>query len=124
MSGDHTAEVLAVVALHAAMARLPGGGPPAGSTLEPEAVDLGFTSIVGALFLVCLAAIPLGISLWALLDAARRPRWAWALAERRQVVWMAVIMFGVLSVIGGLLISGYYLLRVRPTIAAAESGQV
>ena len=53
------------------------------------------------------ACIPLGISLWALLDAAHRPEWAWALAGRRRVVWMAVILFGVFTVVGGLLISGY-----------------
>lgn len=70
------------------------------------------------------ACIPLGISVWALLDAAHRPEWAWALAGRRRVVWMVVIMFGVLTVIGGLAISGYYLACVRPRIAAAERGDI
>ena len=51
-------------------------------------------------------ASPLGLSLWALLDAAHRPEWAWALAGRRRVVWIAAIMFGILTVVGGLLISG------------------
>lgn len=113
-----------LVAVVGAVGPIPGGDAPSGSTFDPETVDFGLTSVAGALLLACLAAIPIGVSLWALLDAARRPRWAWALAERRQVVWMAVIMFGVLSVVGGLVISGYYLLRVRPAIAAAESGQV
>ena len=36
------------------------------------------------------------------LDAARRPQWAWALAERHQVVWMAAIMFSALTVVGGM----------------------
>lgn len=126
MGGDHTAGVPPAVAALTVFAtmRVVGGDRPSGSTLDPETVDFGVGSVAGALFLACLAAIPLGVSLWALLDAARRPRWAWALAERRQVVWMAVIMFGMLSVIGGLVISGYYLVRVRPTIAAAETGRV
>lgn len=115
MAGDHTAAMLL------------GGGPGTSTidptTIDPSTVDFGFGAIAGAFFVACLAAIPLGISLWALLDAARRPRWAWALAGRRQVVWMAVIMFGILSVVGGLLISGYYLWRVRPSITAAESGR-
>lgn len=89
-----------------------------------ETVDFSLWSVVGALLLACLAAIPIGVSLWALLDAARRPRWAWALSGRRQVVWMAVIMFGVLSVVGGLLISGWYLLKVRPALARVEAGEV
>jgi hypothetical protein len=70
------------------------------------------------------ACIPLAISVWALLDAARRPEWAWALAGRRRIVWMFVIMFGVLSVIGGLVVSLYYLYSVRPKIAAAEDGRI
>lgn len=77
-----------------------------------------------ALALATVAAIPLGLTLWALLDAARRPQWAWALTERRQVMWMAGIMFSALTVIGGVAVSTYYLLKVRPRIAAAEEGQV
>lgn len=77
-----------------------------------------------ALVLAVAAAIPLALSVWALLDAARRPQWAWALAERRQVVWMAAIMLGTLTVIGGVLLSGYYLTRVRHEVAAAEEGRI
>lgn len=68
--------------------------------------------------------IPLGISLWALLDAVRRPQWAWSLAERNQLMWLAMILVGILSVLLGLAISGWYLVRVRPVVAAAESGRV
>ena len=68
------------------------------------------------------ACIPLGISVWALLDAAHRPEWAWALAGRRRVVWMAAIMFGVLTVIGGLVISAWYLAGIRPKVRDAENG--
>ncbi len=77
-----------------------------------------------AVLVASFAAFPLGISTWALLDAARRPQWAWAMTDRRQVVWMAGIMFGVLTVIGGLLISTWYLTRVRHEVAAAEEGRI
>ena len=77
-------------------------------------------AIVTAVF-VC---IPLGISIWALLDAAHRPEWAWALSGRRRVVWIALILFGVLSVIGGLVISAWYLVGVRPRIRDAEEGKL
>jgi len=77
-----------------------------------------------ALVLAAFAAIPLALSVWALLDAARRPQWAWALAERRQVVWMAAIMLGTLTVIGGMLLCAYYLTRVRHEVAAAEEGRI
>jgi hypothetical protein len=83
---------------------------------------------VGELFrtigLTALLCVPLALSLWALLDCARRPAWAWALAGRRQVVWMTMILFGFLTVIVGVVISGWYLLRTRPEIRRAEGGEV
>ena len=81
--------------------------------------ELLLTCVVIALF-----AVPIGITVYALLDAARRPQWAWALADRHQAMWMALILLGVFSVLGGLAVSGWYLLRVRPVVAAAESGQI
>jgi hypothetical protein len=84
-------------------------------------VDLSDLAV--ALVLAIGAALPLGLSLWALLDAAHRPQWAWALAERRQVVWMAAIMLGTLTVIGGLILCTWYLTRVRHEVAAAEEGR-
>jgi hypothetical protein len=82
------------------------------------------SDIAVALVLAMAASIPLALSLWALLDAARRPQWAWALAERRQVVWMAAIMLGTLTVIGGMVLCAYYLTRVRHEVAAAEEGRI
>ena len=77
-----------------------------------------------AIFTAVFGCIPLGVSIWALLDAAHRPEWAWALAGKRRVAWMAAIMLGVLTVIGGLIISAWYLTAIRPRIAAAEDGDV
>lgn len=85
-------------------------------------VDL--SDLVVALAVAVFAAFPLGITLWALLDAARRPQWAWALSGRRQVVWMAAIVFGALTVVGGLCLSAWYLTRIRHEIAAAEDGRL
>jgi hypothetical protein len=64
------------------------------------------------------------LTAWALLDAARRPEWAWALAGRRRVVWLAAILFGALVVVVGLVVSTVYLVRVRPALAAVESGRL
>jgi hypothetical protein len=69
-------------------------------------------------------AIPLVLTMWALLDAARRPEWAWALAGRRRVVWLAAILFGAMTVLVGLVVATVYLVRVRPDVAAAEEGRV
>jgi hypothetical protein len=86
--------------------------------------DYSYGQVLLAIVATVVACIPLAISVWALLDAANRPEWAWALAGRRRVVWMAAIMFGVLTVIGGLVISSWYLARIRPDIRAAERGEI
>ena len=78
--------------------------------------------LFGVIVWTAVLCVPIGISLWALLDCAKRPGWAWALADRRQVVWMAVILMGFVSVIGGLIVSGWYLTKIRPKIARAEAG--
>jgi vacuolar-type H+-ATPase subunit I/STV1 len=78
----------------------------------------------GAVVATLLAGVPLALSVWALLDAAGRPEWAWALAGRRRVMWIAAILFGVLTLVVGLVVSVIYLVRVRPEIAAAEQGRV
>ena len=85
---------------------------------------MDLSDLAVALLLACVAAFPLALTIWSLLDAARRPQWAWALAGRRQVVWMAAIMFGALTVVGGLLLCTWYLARVRHEIAAAEDGEL
>ena len=71
-----------------------------------------------------VCALPLALTAWALLDAARRPEWAWALAGRRRVVWMAAILFGAMTLVIGLVVSSVYLLRVRAEVEAAESGRL
>lgn len=81
-------------------------------------------ALTWALLLACLFAVPLALTIWALLDAARRPEWAWALAGRRRVVWMAAIMFSALTVVAGLAVSSWYLARVRHEVAAAEGGRL
>jgi hypothetical protein len=73
---------------------------------------------------VLLCSVPLALTAWALLDAARRPEWAWALAGRRRVVWVAAILFGAMALVVGLVVSLVYLVRVRPDIDAAEAGRV
>ena len=84
----------------------------------------GVLQLLGTIVLIALAALPLALSMWALLDAARRPGWAWALSGRNQAGWIAAILMGILTVIGGVMISAFYLLRVRPAVARAEDGDL
>ncbi|MCX7620993.1 MAG: hypothetical protein N2037_09150 [Acidimicrobiales bacterium] len=83
---------------------------------------MSFGDLLGEIAITALLCIPLGLSLWALLDCARRPGWAWALSDHERVHWLFAILVGFLCVIGGLTISLWYLLRIRPDIADIESG--
>jgi hypothetical protein len=85
---------------------------------------MSIAAVAWALLVTLVAVTPLGVSALAFLDAARRPSWAWSLSGRSQVAWMGIIALGVLTVVGGLLISGWYLMRIRPEVAAAESGDI
>ncbi|HEX6235752.1 MAG TPA: hypothetical protein VFZ68_01080 [Acidimicrobiales bacterium] len=80
--------------------------------------------MAGAAAASLVFALPLGLTAWALLDAARRPEWAWALARRRRVPWLAAILVGGMLVPLGLVVSTAYLVRARPTVAAAEEGRI
>jgi hypothetical protein len=69
-------------------------------------------------------AIPLAVSLWALLDAAHRPEWAFSFANRSRTVWVVANGFGILFCGVGVVVAVYYLVKVRPQIAAIEGGHV
>ncbi len=75
-----------------------------------------------AVVFVTVAALPLIWSVIALLDAARRPGWVWALAGKSQALWMALILMGILSLVGGLIIATIYMRRIRPILIDAENG--
>ena len=72
--------------------------------------------------LLFLAAIPISLSLWALLDAAHRPAWAWSLAGKSQLGWLLAIAVGVLLLVVGVGIALWYLVLIRPAIRAIEQG--
>ena len=83
---------------------------------------LGPAPAVRVIATLCLLAIPLALSAWALLDIAHRPRWVWALAERAQVLWMGAVLVGALFVPLGLVVSVVYLTTVRAQLRAVEAG--
>ncbi|MGI8937272.1 MAG: hypothetical protein ACR2JF_03460 [Iamia sp.] len=92
--------------------------------LAASAESISFGDLVGAVGLTILACVPLGLTLWALLDAARRPRWVWALSRHSQLPWLAAVAAGVLLTVLGVGISLWYLIRVRPDLAALEAGRL
>ncbi len=73
---------------------------------------------------IVVVSIPLAASMWAFLDCARRPAWVWAMARRGQVIWLCILGFGTITIVGGLLTAGWYLARVRPELARVEDGDI
>lgn len=77
-----------------------------------------------AVLILFAAAIPVSLSVWALLDAASRPAWAWSFAGKSQLGWLVAICIGLLTLVIGLGVSFWYLTRIRPSIRAVEAGDL
>jgi hypothetical protein len=85
---------------------------------------VGTGDVAAAVGLTLLCSIPLALTVSAFLDTARRPEWAWALAGRRRVVWMVVLLCSAFTLVGGVATAVWYLLKVRPLVARAERGEI
>ena len=81
-------------------------------------------SLVRVFLGLLVAAIPLALSLWALLDAANRPEWAFAFVNRNRTTWVAACAIGILFCGPGVIVALWYLLRVRPQVAGVEAGRL
>lgn len=84
----------------------------------------GIGDLLGAIGVTAVLCIPIGLSLWALTDCARRPSWAWALSGRGQAQWMAAILMGTLICPVGVVVSTVYLTRIRQSVFDAEQGKL
>jgi hypothetical protein len=81
-------------------------------------------AVLRAVVGILLASIPLALSTWALLDAARRPEWAFALAGRSRTLWVVLTGAGILFCGPGVLTALWYLIKIRPVVAGAEAGKL
>lgn len=91
---------------------------------EQEQINFTLQDVLWESVVVIVLLIPLGLSIWSLLDAVHRPRWVWALSGRRQLVWLILIIMGVITMIVGLFVAGYYLAIVRPELRSIEAGDM
>jgi hypothetical protein len=81
-------------------------------------------SVFEVLLGVIVTALPIALSLWAMLDAARRPEWAFSYVNRSRTAWVAACAVGILFCGPGVVIALWYLLRVRPQVAGVEAGRL
>lgn len=81
--------------------------------------------IVGADLLIVLpvvviAAVTIGIPIWAIVDAAMRPTQAFSAAGSSKGTWISLIaVFWILTGIVGLVLACVYLVSIRPRVKAA-----
>jgi hypothetical protein len=67
-----------------------------------------------------LAVAILGVIIWALVDVVRRPGEAFATIGSRRFLWIGLLLLAFLGPpILGAGLAGWYLVRVRPKVAAA-----
>lgn len=80
--------------------------------------------LFATLVVTVVVLIPIGLVVAALLDAAHRPDWVWALAGRNKPGWMGAIIVSGLFVLPGIVVALVYATRIRPHLRAIEEGRL
>jgi hypothetical protein len=79
----------------------------------------GRSIMITAALVAALAAAEIVVVIWAITDAATRPRAAWKRAGQNKVLWIALQPLGLVFVVG-LAIPVVYFLWIRPSVKRAE----
>ncbi len=66
--------------------------------------------------------LSLGLTIWALVDAAGRPDEAWQRAGQTRVLWIVLLAVGLVFCLLGLIVAAIYLLSIRPQLVRAVGG--
>jgi len=79
---------------------------------------------LGAPELLILAwpVLTLGLTIWALVDAAGRPDEAWQRAGQTRALWIVLLALGLVFCMLGLIVALIYLLSIRPQLNRAMGG--
>ena len=74
------------------------------------------------LLIISLLLLPVGITIWGLVDAASRPDWAWDRAGHRKLLWILLQAVGVGApfLLIGFVSSVFYLSAIRPKLRSAQ----
>jgi hypothetical protein len=66
--------------------------------------------------------VGLGLSVWAMLDALRTSEAQWEAIGRKRVIWLVAVAASALFFgPGGSVVAIFYLMAIRPALAAARS---
>lgn len=82
--------------------------------------------VLSASFLVSpanlfLGLIGLGVTIFCIVDVARRPEWAWSGSGQSKVLWLVLTIVALFFGLIGLIISGIYLFVIRPKVAVVQN---
>jgi hypothetical protein len=70
-----------------------------------------------------LGVVPLALNIWAIIDAAGRPDWAWERSGQNKTLWIVLIAIGLVFCALGLVMSIVYFVVIRPQVVRAEFGE-
>lgn len=84
------------------------------------AVTVG--EVAGAVWFWVLLGAPIIVTTIALLDAAKRPEWAWVMSNRRRILWLGILIAGVITYFPGPLVAAAYWLTARRDVRSIERG--
>ena len=74
-------------------------------------------------FLVIIGLVVFVFVLWALIDAATKPTWAWEAAGQNKTLWIVLFVVGLICTgLVGLVAAIIYLTSIRPKVLAAAEG--
>ena len=74
------------------------------------------------LVILLVALVPVGVTVFAIVDGAGRPEWAWQRAGQSKAVWIALEAVGIFVCFLGLIMSIIYLATIRPKLVLAQQG--
>jgi hypothetical protein len=72
--------------------------------------------------ILLVALVPVGVTVFAIVDGAGRPEWAWQRAGQSKAVWIALEAVGIFVCFLGLIMSIIYLATIRPKLVLAQQG--
>ncbi len=70
--------------------------------------------------ILLIPLVALGVTVFAIVDGARRPEWAWQQAGQSKSLWIALQAVGIFLCALGVILSIVYLAAIRPKLVLAE----
>lgn len=73
------------------------------------------------LLIILLVLVPMGVTIWGIVDAASRPEVAWQAAGQNKLLWVFLQALGVAPfLLVGFISAVVYLVAIRPKVRSAD----